>query len=38
MLKLSILDQSPISKGIDAKTALDNTVELAKFADKNKKV
>lgn len=35
MLKLSILDQSPISEGMDAKTALDNTVDLAKFADKN---
>lgn len=35
MLKLSILDQSPISKGIDAKTAIDNTVQLAKFADSN---
>jgi len=35
MLKLSILDQSPISEGMDAKTALDNTVELAKFADAN---
>ena len=35
MLKLSILDQSPISEGMEAKTALDNTVELAKFADEN---
>lgn len=35
MLKLSILDQSPISEGMDSKTALDNTVELAKFADEN---
>ena len=35
MLKLSILDQSPISEGMDAKTALDNTVNLAKFADEN---
>ena len=35
MLKISILDQSPISEGMDAKTALDNTVDLAKFADEN---
>lgn len=35
MLKLSILDQSPISEGMDSKTALDNTVNLAKFADEN---
>ncbi len=33
MLKLNILDQSPISEGMDAKTALNNTVELAKLAD-----
>lgn len=35
MLKLSILDQSPISEGMDSKRALDNTVNLAKFADEN---
>ena len=35
MLKLSILDQSPISEGMGIKTALENTVELAKFADEN---
>lgn len=35
MLKLSILDQSPISEGVDAKTAITNTVQLAKFADSN---
>ncbi|MCP5061682.1 MAG: LLM class flavin-dependent oxidoreductase, partial [Ignavibacteriae bacterium] len=33
MLKLSILDQSPISEGMDAETAINNTVELAKLAD-----
>lgn len=35
MLNLSILDQSPISEGMEIKTALDNTIELAKFADEN---
>lgn len=34
MLKLSILDQSPISEGMDAETAINNTVELAKLGDK----
>ncbi|MEE9431955.1 MAG: LLM class flavin-dependent oxidoreductase [Melioribacteraceae bacterium] len=33
MLKLSILDQSPISEGMDAETAIDNTVELTNLAD-----
>ncbi len=35
MLKLSILDQSPISEGMNSKTAINNTIELAKFADTN---
>jgi len=35
MLKLGILDQSPISEGMEAKTALNNTVDLAKFADEH---
>lgn len=35
MLNLGILDQSPISEGMEIKTALDNTIELAKFADEN---
>jgi luciferase family oxidoreductase group 1 len=35
MLKLSILDQSPISEGMNSKTAINNTIELAKFADIN---
>lgn len=33
MLKLGILDQSPISEGMDARIALDNTINLAKYAD-----
>ncbi|WP_085994392.1 LLM class flavin-dependent oxidoreductase [Oceanobacillus senegalensis] len=33
-MKLSILDQSPISKGGTAKEALEATIELAKMADK----
>lgn len=35
MFKLSILDQSPISEGMNASEALRNTIELAKFADEN---
>jgi len=33
-MKLSILDQSPISKGSNAKQALESTLELATLADK----
>lgn len=35
MLKLNILDQSPISEGSDAKTAIDNTINLVQFAEQN---
>ncbi len=34
MIALSILDQSPISNGNNAATALRQTVELAQLADK----
>jgi luciferase family oxidoreductase group 1 len=34
MLKLSVLDQSPVSDGFTAADALQNTIELARLADK----
>ncbi|KHF38671.1 LLM class flavin-dependent oxidoreductase [Halalkalibacter okhensis] len=33
MLRLSILDQSPVANGIDARTAVKQTVELAEMAE-----
>jgi luciferase family oxidoreductase group 1 len=34
MIKLSVLDQSPVSEGFNSADALRNTVELARLADK----
>lgn len=33
-LKLSVLDQSPVRKGVSVSTAIQETVQLAKFTDK----